>query len=630
MEKYLKQENIKLKRITERLQPFYEIFECIISSNQELLFDRILEVCKKETDSFHGFIGILKSNSEMYIPTFKNIMDSCKVESGRLSKDVFLSRDDKHFKYLYEVSLKTMKPYFTNEVDTEKFLSSLPKGHIKISNFLSVPILLRGRSAGVIALSNSTEDYTDISVEKVEKFGKLIGLFLEVSENSNLLEYVNSFLNIFDDVFYFVIEGKKLKFVSNSAVDFILENYSFFTSEGESLDNLPCNELFDFIRYVYLETLGAKKINENISLSLPISATFNVRSFPIVDGDSINGVLISMKDLTEIEDILDASKKELDFQKIISAILQEILKNEDLMNALNESFDLACQYATFDRATVFERGGDGSIVQSVNWAKDSFVADYKIPENNLFWQKIYDMISVNNIILGNIENSGSDISDFFSVSKAKSVFIFPMHIKGALKGFIIFEDMDIKNPSIRELDFLRIFSNIISGVIAQKKAEEDLIYESTHDKLTDLYNRAYYEAEIERIHKSRNFPVAFFIIDLNGLKQVNDNLGHVAGDNLIKSAGKILKNSARGCDCIARIGGDEFAVIVQNASLEIVDTIIKRIIKNQEEFNKTAEIQVSAAIGVSIAHNENEIEKAIKSADANMYENKRKIKNPKK
>lgn len=627
MEKFLRQENIKLKRATGHLQNFFEIFECLISGDNELLFNKVLDICKRETGSFHGFIGLLKSDSEMYIPTFKNIMDSCKVESGKLYKNVSIGGDDKHFKYLYETSLKTMKPYFTNNVNSDRFLSDLPKGHIKITNFLSVPILLREKSVGLIALSNSTDDYTDESVRKVEKFVKLVAISLKVYENDYFLDEVNSFLNIFDDVFYFLIEDEEIKFISNLAVDFILEKFSFFVFEGQKIEELPQNELFDFIRYAYSETVNAKIIDETVTFDAPDKITFGLKTHPVINGDKIIGALIALKDLTDFENMLIANMRDLDSQKLISDILQDILKSENLREATYEAIIQASEYADFDRASIFERFDDGKIGDILKWSRDGTLSEYRTLENNLFWQRVYDIMGVNNIILDNVKNSESDMSEFFGISDSKSVLIFPLYVKGRLNGFIIFEDLDIKNRSVRELDFLRIFSNIISGVTAQKKAEDELIYESTHDKLTGVYNRAYYEAEIERIHKSRNFPVAFFIIDLNGLKQVNDNLGHLAGDELIKSAAKILKNSTRGCDCLARIGGDEFAIIVQSASVKLVENIRERILRNQEEFNKTVEIKVSAAIGVAIAESENDVENAIKTADSLMYENKRKIKN---
>ncbi len=130
----------------------------------------------------------------------------------------------------------------------------------------------------------------------------------------------------------------------------------------------------------------------------------------------------------------------------------------------------------------------------------------------------------------------------------------------------------------------------------RKKAEAEIKYLSFHDKLTGLYNRAYFEKELERIDTERLLPISVIVGDLNGLKLTNDIFGHSAGDRLLRRVAKIMKNSCRQEDVIARWGGDEFAIILPKTPNDKVIEICERIIKLCNNSEKRP-IQPSIALG---------------------------------
>jgi PAS domain S-box-containing protein len=84
-----------------------------------------------------------------------------------------------------------------------------------------------------------------------------------------------------------------------------------------------------------------------------------------------------------------------------------------------------------------------------------------------------------------------------------------------------------------------------TDITEHKQTEERIKYMGFHDALTDLYNRAYFEEEIKRLNTQREYPLSVIIADINGLKLVNDTLGHNKGDELLKNVAKILKSIAR-------------------------------------------------------------------------------------
>ena len=94
----------------------------------------------------------------------------------------------------------------------------------------------------------------------------------------------------------------------------------------------------------------------------------------------------------------------------------------------------------------------------------------------------------------------------------------------------------------------------------RRRAEEELRYVSYHDPLTGLHNRAYFEEEMRRLEGSRFYPITIVSTDLNGLKVINDSMGHERGDEFIADYAHVLKASFRTSDVVARLGGDEFAV----------------------------------------------------------------------
>lgn len=166
----------------------------------------------------------------------------------------------------------------------------------------------------------------------------------------------------------------------------------------------------------------------------------------------------------------------------------------------------------------------------------------------------------------------------------------------------------------------------VSDMTAQKKAEEHLKHISIHDALTGLYNRFYSDAEITRISASRLRPVSFIVIDLNNLKTINDCRGHAAGDLFIKETAALLKQAFRPEDMIARVGGDEFLIILPSVDEKTCGQMLTRLKDYLAAYNLTARQPISLSAGVSTAHAGDHIEELIAEADRRMYEEKSRMK----
>lgn len=169
-------------------------------------------------------------------------------------------------------------------------------------------------------------------------------------------------------------------------------------------------------------------------------------------------------------------------------------------------------------------------------------------------------------------------------------------------------------------DSIEIIVRDIATQEEQRKAAE---YLSLHDPMTGLYNRRYYEDALQRLDSSGNHPLCIVSCDINGLKLVNDIFGHVVGDRLITQVAESLDKSCRINDFTARIGGDEFAIVLPNTSVSTAEQFILRI-KNGLLQQGFCGVVVSASFGFAIKNDPcQKLDILISEADEMMYAHKR-------
>ncbi len=119
--------------------------------------------------------------------------------------------------------------------------------------------------------------------------------------------------------------------------------------------------------------------------------------------------------------------------------------------------------------------------------------------------------------------------------------------------------------------------SIIRDITERKQKEAEIVYLSYHDQLTGLYNRRFYEEELIRLDLERNLPITLVMADVNGLKMTNDAFGHAAGDELLQALARIIKGACRSDDIVARIGGDEFMLLLPKTDSYAAGEIVRRI-----------------------------------------------------
>lgn len=164
---------------------------------------------------------------------------------------------------------------------------------------------------------------------------------------------------------------------------------------------------------------------------------------------------------------------------------------------------------------------------------------------------------------------------------------------------------------------------VIMDITERKAAEQKLVHLSTHDALSGLYNRAFFDEEMTRWQSSREFPISIVMADVDDLKTVNDSHGHAAGDEHLKHAARAFKTAFRAEDVVARIGGDESAAILPNTNSPRVAEIVERIKANIMALNSyTDRPHLSLSLGAVTAGKGESLIQALKEADERMYREK--------
>lgn len=254
-----------------------------------------------------------------------------------------------------------------------------------------------------------------------------------------------------------------------------------------------------------------------------------------------------------------------------------------------------------------------------------------LTKNGMFFSK--PIILESKIDLSNIETSGNRLyshdSKWYVVSIIDNRKNIDVKINSNYLTFVI----NVFKKDIYYLSLVVAVSIIISYLLLLNRAKYVQVkHISEHDSLTKVFNRRAGLEKLESLilenHKKLNLSLCY--VDVNGLKQVNDDLGHTYGDELIVIAISIIKSCIRENDFLIRMGGDEFLIVFYDANLEKSETVWQRIITQFNKLNSTKKYPFIISLSHGIVCYKNSepinINELIKQADKKMYEEKFEIK----
>jgi diguanylate cyclase (GGDEF)-like protein/PAS domain S-box-containing protein len=217
------------------------------------------------------------------------------------------------------------------------------------------------------------------------------------------------------------------------------------------------------------------------------------------------------------------------------------------------------------------------------------------------------------------EATEQHLKEFLSDPESQKAYMLEARMK-CKSGDVIWVEVSAKyrfNES-GDIEIVGVSRNIEE----RKKNEREVLYLSYHDQLTGLYNRRFYEEELHRMNFRGNMPLAMVIADVNGLKLTNDAFGHFAGDDLLKKFTSILNKELRAEDVAARIGGDEFVLLLPNTDSAGVEAFVARIKNRISRFRFDYAI-LSVSFGWAVKETpEEDFEALFNQAEDNMYHKK--------
>lgn len=195
-----------------------------------------------------------------------------------------------------------------------------------------------------------------------------------------------------------------------------------------------------------------------------------------------------------------------------------------------------------------------------------------------------------------------------TIRKRKDGSLIPVHAYGV--------------PIILDGKTVGVYAMYVDIADRQQK-EQKLEYLSTHDALTGLYNRSFFEIEMERLEREKIYPCSIIVADVDGLKLINDHFGHATGDRLLKNSANLMKKAFRTNDVVARIGGDEFAILLPGADPISADQALERVKTILNSHNQgNPEIPISISFGCSTGQRGKPLLQVFKESDRRMYEEK--------
>lgn len=262
----------------------------------------------------------------------------------------------------------------------------------------------------------------------------------------------------------------------------------------------------------------------------------------------------------------------------------------------------------------------GIAVNSVNpkvefsYMNDKFPEIYrttkeKLKDSDAFWESVYEDPIYREEIK---ERVLSDLTT--ETDKDHSWEDIPITRKGAKTHYVTAHNIKIPKSDL--------WISTVMDVTERKEKENEVDYASKHDFLTGIPNRRYFDLMIEKYDKEKYFPLGIAMLDMNGLKLINDVYGHESGNLALIETSKVIKNVCQDICLIARIGGDEFGMICPNISQDKMEDIKKSI--NQKMMKlRIGDINYSLSFGYQIKNQtDQKISNIMNEAENHMYKNK--------
>jgi diguanylate cyclase (GGDEF)-like protein len=209
----------------------------------------------------------------------------------------------------------------------------------------------------------------------------------------------------------------------------------------------------------------------------------------------------------------------------------------------------------------------------------------------------------------------------------KSIIGVPLKVNDKVIGVIeVINKLDKEPFTAKELKILTTIADVAAITIEKVYYMNALKDMANIDPLTGIFNRRSFESQLNKeIERCKRYEqsLAALMLDIDDFKQLNDEKGHLAGDEALKDLARILKEGVRKVDIVARFGGDEFVVLLPHTNKEQAENVRKKILETLEnETREGKEVPYSVSIGISSASSD-KASNVLKQADSDLLKKKK-------
>ncbi len=346
----------------------------------------------------------------------------------------------------------------------------------------------------------------------------------------------------------------------------MLENCIFHAfDEEEGGFKKSCEKALEGTITNKLEFACRKKDGTKIFISLYLAPTRDYNGI-------IEGIVLIAFDITEQKQAEQLISYQLKVEKLIADISSYLanLPSKSISEGIEEVLKMTGIFLGADSGYVFQFSEDGRTrTMSHEWRKYNLLPlknelkDHSLDQLPWWYSNIKSRKWINVSNLEDLPPEAEREKKLFKKQNVGSFICIPLVIENSLLGALGFDRYYYKRIwKKEELKLISVVGELIANAFARYEAYLKISYMSFHDQLTGLYNRHFLKEEMQRVDAARQLPLTILIVDLNGLKLVNDTYGHIKGDELLVKAASVLKQSCREEDVIARWGGDEFMILL--------------------------------------------------------------------
>lgn len=426
------------------------------------------------------------------------------------------------------------------------------------------------------------------------------------------------------------IPKANIRDVADNVVDFD-ENSNWSKKLSDNDYIFITKENYDDEFHDYYETFILTKEFEN-ALIVPIKLNGIVIAFVAVNNmkntqglDVIRNIamfitnsLLVKHNQEELESMVITLQSEVELNDIMLKCIKTLLDCKDFDMTINTLLKILQGYFYSTRVYIFRLDEQTQTLydwfEQLNQVKSniSHLCDISFDVVN-GWYNTYQNDSIAFIEDISVLDNSTKEYELLLLDEVVSFAISPIIKDGCTIGFL---RIDNPETNINELHLLNTLTLLISNHIEKASMTAQLERLSYTDELTNLYNRNFFNNYVEQFKSNVGKNIGVIFADVNGLKLVNDNLGHEYGDKLIKCCANILNNGINGF-CF-RLGGDEFIIFCEHI---LEDIFYDKVFELEKYLLNYEDIHIS--IGYVWYHDIVNIDEAIKEADKNMYTNKK-------